>query len=178
MKKICFVLCFMLMIPILLVGCNKEETNLNMQEGFVVIDSVEYSAMTSSNNYSKNTVYSRFFIGAEVNNNVTEEDYNSALHKLENYEYKDVLNYSYSISADKSNLPIEERVNVGTTYYEKVYYYNSSTDNGYYFRSLTIKSFKVVYVQMKIISDSVIEIIDDDEHYVVQTVYYKAHFFN
>ena len=31
---------------------------------------------------------------------------------------------------------------------------------------------------MKIISDNVIEIIDDDEHYIVQTVYYKANFFN
>ena len=42
MKKICFVVCCILMLPILLVGCGKEETNLNTKEDFVKVQSVTY----------------------------------------------------------------------------------------------------------------------------------------
>lgn len=185
MKKICFVLCFILMIPMFFVGCNKEESNLNIKEDFVKIQNIEYSTMTSLNNYSNKTIHSRFYIDAEVNW-VTEEEYNSATNKLEDYEYRDYISgipyndgYNYSsptfINKNNNNVPDinNEKLNAGITYFYKVHYY----DNDMYI-SCKIKSFKIVYVQMKIISDSVIEIINDNEHYIIQTVYYKTNFFN
>lgn len=177
MKKFCFVICCILMLPMLFVGCGKEETNLNIKEDFVAIQNIEYTTMFSSNNYSRTNLQSRFYIDAEIDFDVTEEEYNSATNKLEDYEYNDYLTAT-NIKQDKSNIPniSNDKLNSGTTYYAKYDYYG---DGSYFiYRSYKIKSFKVVYVQMKIISDSVIEIIDDDEHYVVQTVYYKANFFN
>ena len=161
------------MLPMLLVGCGKEKNNLNIREDFIEIQSMEYSS-----NSSKTTIYSRFYIDAEIDFDVTEEEYNSATIKLEDYEYKNYIS-STNIKQDKSNIPniSNDNLNIGTTYYAKEYYHEYG-DGYYVYRAYTIKSFKVVYVQMKIISDSVIEIIDDDEHYIVQTVYYKANFFN
>lgn len=183
MKKICFVLCFILMIPMLLVGCGQEEISLNIKEDFVKIQNITYTTYYSEEgeNYYKQkdaTLNSRFYIDAEIQT-ATEEEYNSATNKLEDYEYNDYLNAT-NIKQDKSNIPniSNDNLNIGTTYYAKEEYYNGYGDGYYVYRAYTIKSFKVVYVQIKIISDSVIEIIDDDEHYIVQTVYYKANFFN
>lgn len=185
MKKFYCILCCILMLPMLLVGCGKEAANLNITEDFVAIQNIEYTTMFSSNNYSRTNLQSRFYIDAEINS-ATEEEYNSATNKLEDYEYKDYISgipyndgYSYSsptfINKDNNNVPDinNEKLNAGTTYFYKLHYY----DYDMYIRC-KIKSFKIVYVQMKIISDSVIEILNDNEHYIVQTVYYKANFFN
>lgn len=187
MKKFCFVICCILMLPMLLVGCGKEETNLNIKEDFIEIQSIEYSTSYSSNNFPTTHIRSRFFIEFETND-VSKTDYDSASYYLEDYEYANYIsdltsNYpnvvgSITINKEKNNIPdiSNDKLNSGTTYYAKYDYYG---DGSYFiYRSYEIKSFKVVYVQMKIISDSVIEIIDNDEHYIVQTVYYKANFFN
>jgi hypothetical protein len=184
------------MIPMLLVGCGKEENKLNIKEDFIEIQSMTYTTYYTEEdeNYYKqknSSLYSRFYIDAEINYEVTEEEYNSAVNKLEDYEYKNyikgqpyfVSSNSYelgyrvatSINQARDNIPniSNNKLNIGTTYFCKIF----NNDYTQYF-SCHIKSFKVIYVQMKIISDSVIEIIDDDEHYVVQTVYYKANFLN
>lgn len=185
MKKFCFIICCILMLSMMLLGCGKEENNLNIKEDFVALHSITYQKYYAETHEQEDTIpdktrqkiFSRFFIEADVIG-VTEEEYNSATNKLEDYEYNDYLNAT-NIKQDKSNIPniSNDNLNIGTTYYAKEYY-NEYGDGYYVYRAYTIKSFKVVYVQMKIISDSVIEIIDDDEHYIVQTVYYKANFFN
>ncbi len=192
MKKICFALCFILMMPMFLVGCSNKESKSNIKEDFVDIQSIEYTTFYTEEgeNYfgQKNTkLNSRFYIKADIKN-VSETEYISSSNLLESYEYKKYIDgalvydgHSYvsigptNINKEKDNVPNfeESKLNIGKSYYEK---YDKAGST--YYRCYTIRECKIIYIKLKIISDSVIEIINDNSHYIVQTVYYQASFFN
>ena len=80
MKRLQVLLLVALSSTFLMFGCGKEEVSLNIKEDFIEIQSITYTTYYTEEdeNYYKqknSSLYSRFYIDAEINYEVTEDGF-------------------------------------------------------------------------------------------------------
>ena len=165
MKKFCSILLCLLILPLMLVGCNKANTTAD--DGFVEVQSIEY---TTPNSSQLTRLNSRFYIDYDVEY-IDAMEYENATLFYSDYKYNKYFN-STTIDSDKSNLVYlsDEEIGVGNYYYVQF----SNTGN---YAKFKILEFKVIIIKVKVISDTHIEIIDGEERYLLQTEYFKVNYF-
>ncbi|MGN0961516.1 MAG: hypothetical protein ACI4PF_04890 [Christensenellales bacterium] len=170
MKRFCLFLICILIAPIMLVGCNEDR-----DDGFVEVQSITYTYAKANSNYNSDstTISSRYYIDVKLES-VTVDEYNLASKYLNDYEYENYIN-STTINTEKSNIPniSDTKLQVGEAFYQLNY--TDSLNPQYY--KVTIIEFKVVYLKVKILQNNLIEIIDNNSHYLIQTTSLKINYF-
>jgi len=163
MKKFCFLLICVLILPIFFVGCKEEDPN----DGFVEVQSITYVVGDNST-----TLNSTWRIKTIPNSTLASSEQEVSLNAIyytwhPNYDpsyissapffrFTNVFNKNININSNKSNIPTFNNGDI-------VYYYSSDTyslveSNDKYCFKTTVKEVELSYINIKVINDNTIEI--------------------
>ena len=169
MKKFITALCLFLLLPVVVAvaGCN----NLSEGDGWVEVQSITYTTENGTT-----TLTSKCFYDIKVDavnqseyDNVTNEEKND--NQFIYYCWCD-NSLGTDIDSDRKNFTTKINSFVGKTYYK---FYEEETEFPY--DRLTLNSYTIKYVKVKVISDKVIEIDYDNEIKQISTLSYEITYF-